>query len=143
MECCNGWLRRTIVELTISKKEKNKAQRNRIHKEKKWRPFKMVYHFSFLIAICSLVYGVLIVTSTNYINFDKWFNTSFSIHIFSFILLWIQCLVKFNVNARNTIPITNVDANTIAHLYKFLGDQDGIREVLIIQAICLKLIWTL
>ena len=31
----------------------------------------MVYHFSFLIAICSLVYGVLIVTSTNYINFDK------------------------------------------------------------------------
>ena len=23
----------------------------------------MVYHFSFLIAICSLVYGVLIVTS--------------------------------------------------------------------------------
>ena len=59
------------MELTISKKEKNKAQRNRIHKEKKWRPFKMVYHFSFLIAICSLVYGVLIVTSTNYINFDK------------------------------------------------------------------------
>lgn len=56
------------MELTISKKEKNKAQRNRIHKEKKWRPFKMVYHFSFLIAICSLVYGVLIVTSTNYIN---------------------------------------------------------------------------
>ena len=57
------------MELTISKKEKNKAQRNRIHKEKKWRPFKMVYHFSFLIAICSLVYGVLIVTSTNYIDF--------------------------------------------------------------------------
>lgn len=59
------------MELTISKKEKNKAQRNRIDKEKKWRPFKMVYHFCFLIAICSLVYGVLIVTSTNYINFDK------------------------------------------------------------------------
>ena len=55
----------------LSKKEKNKAQRNRIHKEKKWRPFKMVYHFSFLIAICSLVYGVLIVTSTNYINYYK------------------------------------------------------------------------
>lgn len=59
------------MEFTISKKGKNKAQKNRIHKEKKWRPFKMVYHFSFLIAICSLVYGVLIVTSTNYINFDK------------------------------------------------------------------------
>lgn len=55
------------MEFTISKKGKNKAQKNRIHKEKKWRPFKMVYHFSFLIAICSLVYGVLIVTSTNYI----------------------------------------------------------------------------
>ena len=31
----------------------------------------MVYHFSFLIAICSLVYRVLIVTSTNYINYYK------------------------------------------------------------------------
>ena len=59
------------MELTISKKKKIKHKEIVYTKKKKWRPFKMVYHFFFLIAICSLVYGVLIVTSTNYINFDK------------------------------------------------------------------------
>lgn len=96
----------------ITKKNKNRTRKNRIRKERKWLPFKILYFISFCIAICSFVYGVFIVSPFNYSYFDKCatvFSISFMIGIVSraltlnFTRHWIHSRVNEKMWIENNI----------------------------------------
>lgn len=57
------------MEFNISKKAKNRVQKLRIRKEKKWIFIRAIYLVSFLVAIISLVYGTFVITSAKYLYF--------------------------------------------------------------------------
>lgn len=59
------------MEFNISKKAKNRVQKLRIRKEKKWIFIRAIYLVSFLVAIISLVYGTFVITSAKYLYFDR------------------------------------------------------------------------
>lgn len=74
------------MELFIKKKAKKKCKKNRIKKEKKWIPFRIVYNLSLVISIISFIIGIFYV---DYENFDMLnvFGVCFALFFIIFIIV--------------------------------------------------------